>query len=191
MTNGIPRGDLGRIGLAVSSADPSVVYAVIEAADDAGGFFKSIDRGQTWKKQSSYVTGSPQYYQELEADPLDVSRVYALDIHLMVTEDGGRTFSRVGNSSKHVDNHALWIDPDNTNYLLSGCDGGVYESWDRGDSWHFKSNLPVTQFYRVTTDNDLPFYNVYGGTQDNYYSLGGPSRTTNTHGITNSDWLVT
>lgn len=190
MTNGIPRGDMGRIGLAVSSADPSVVYAVIEAAGDAGGFFRSIDRGQTWKKQSSYVTGSPQYYQELEADPADVSRVYALDTHLMVTEDGGRTFSRVGNSSKHVDNHALWIDPDNTNYLLSGCDGGIYESWDRGDSWHFKSNLPVTQFYRVTTDNNLPFYNIYGGTQDNY-SLGGPSRTTNIHGITNSDWLVT
>ena len=190
MTTGIPAVDKGRIGLAVSPADPSVVYAVIEAAGDEGGFFKSSDRGQTWKKQSSYVTGSPQYYQELVADPLDVDRIYALDTYLMVTEDGGKTFSRLDGESKHVDNHALWIDPENTNYLLAGCDGGIYETWDRGESWNFKSNLPVTQFYRVATDNALPFYNVYGGTQDNY-SLGGPSRTTNIHGIANSDWLVT
>jgi len=190
LTNGIPKGDLGRIGLAVSPARPEIVYAVIEAADDAEGFFRSQDRGETWKKQSDYVTGSPQYYQELVADPRDPSRVYALDTLLMVTEDGGKTFTRADNSSKHVDNHALWIDPDNTDYLLVGSDGGIYESWDRGKNWHFKSNLPVTQFYRVTTDNDLPFYNVYGGTQDNY-SLGGPSRTTNIHGISNSDWLVT
>jgi photosystem II stability/assembly factor-like uncharacterized protein len=189
-TDGIPKVDKGRIGIAVSPADPSVVYAVIEAANDAGGFFKSTDRGQSWKKQSSYVTSSPQYYQELVADPMDVSRVYALDTFLMVTEDGGNTFAKIGSDNKHVDNHALWIDPDNTNYLLAGCDGGIYESWDRGSNWHFKANLPVTQFYRVTTDNDLPFYNVYGGTQDNY-SLGGPSRTTNIYGITNSDWLVT
>ena len=190
LTNGIPKSDKGRIGLAISPASPSVVYAVIEAAGEEGGFFKSADRGQTWKKQSSYVTGSPQYYQELTADPVDVSRVYALDTYLMVSEDGGKTFSPLDGDSKHVDNHALWIDPDNTNYLLTGCDGGIYESWDRGENWHFKSNLPVTQFYRVATDNDLPFYNVYGGTQDNY-SLGGPSRTTNIHGIANSDWLVT
>lgn len=190
MTSGIPAVDKGRIGLAVSPADPSAVYAVIEAAGDEGGFFRSSDRGQTWKKQSSYVTGSPQYYQELKADPQDVNRVYALDTYLMVTEDGGKTFSRLDGESKHVDNHALWIDPENTNYILAGCDGGIYETWDRGESWHFKSNLPVTQFYRVATDNALPFYNIYGGTQDNY-SLGGPSRTTNIHGIANSDWLVT
>ena len=190
LTNGIPKSDKGRIGLAISPANPSVVYAVIEAAGEEGGFFKSTDRGQTWKKQSSYVTGSPQYYQELIADPVDVSRVYALDTYLMVSEDSGKTFSRLDGDNKHVDNHALWIDPDNNNYLLAGCDGGIYESWDRGENWHFKSNLPVTQFYRVATDNDLPFYNVYGGTQDNY-SLGGPSRTTNVHGIANSDWLVT
>ena len=190
MTSGLPGGDLGRIGIAISPADPSVVYAVIEASGDKGGFFKSLDKGYTWKKQSDYVTGSPQYYQELKADPVDVNRVYALDTYMMVTEDGGKTFNSVETSSKHVDNHALWIDPANTDYLLAGCDGGIYESWDRGQNWHFKSNLPVTQFYRVATDNALPFYNVYGGTQDNY-SLGGPSRTTTIHGITNADWLVT
>ncbi len=190
LTNGIPAGDKGRIGLAVSPADPAVLYAVIEASDDSGGFFRSTDRGETWKKRSNYVTSSPQYYQELVADPQDISRVYALDTLLMVTEDGGKTFNSADNDSKHVDNHALWIDPGNPDYLLAGCDGGIYESWDRGKTWRFKANLPVTQFYRVTTDNDLPFYNVYGGTQDNY-SLGGPSRTTNIHGIANSDWLVT
>jgi len=108
----------------------------------------------------------------------------------MVTEDGGKTFRQLGEKYKHVDNHALWIEPENTDYLLSGCDGGVYESFDRGATWHFKANLSITQFYRVSVDNAFPFYNVYGGTQDNF-SLGGPSRTITMHGITNTDWFVT
>jgi hypothetical protein len=130
------------------------------------------------------------YYQEIVADPKNVDRVYSMDTWMMVTDDGGKNFRKVGERYKHVDNHALWIDPENTDYLLAGCDGGVYESFDRGATWRFKANLPITQFYRVTPDNDEPFYNVYGGTQDNF-TLGGPSRTPSASGILNRDWYVT
>ena len=189
MTNGLPEADMGRIGLAVSPADPDVVYAVVEAAKEEG-FYRSRDAGVNWKKMSKYVSQSPQYYSEIVPDPRDVDRVYSMDTWMHVTQDGGETFKKVGEKYKHVDNHALWIDPDDTDYLLAGCDGGVYESFDRGATWHFKANLPVTQFYRVTVDNAEPFYDVYGGTQDNN-TVGGPSRTTTAQGIVNSDWFVT
>jgi photosystem II stability/assembly factor-like uncharacterized protein len=190
VTNGLPKGDIGRIGLARSPAAPDVIYAIVEASRDEGGFFRSIDGGENWEKRSDYVSGSPQYYQEIVADPRKVDRVYSMDVWIMVTEDGGKTFSRLGEAFKHVDNHALWIDPEDTDHLLAGCDGGVYESFDRAATWDYKANLPITQFYRVSLDNAAPFYNVYGGTQDNF-SLGGPSRTTSAHGILNSDWFVT
>ncbi len=190
LENGLPTVDIGRIGLAISPVNPDVVYAIIEAEDDAGGFFRTVDAGANWEKRSDYVSGSPQYYNEIVADPVNVDRVYSMDTWMMVTEDGGKSFRKVGERAKHVDNHALWIDPDDVDYLLAGCDGGIYESFDRGGNWHFKTNLPVTQFYRVTPDNDTPFYNVYGGTQDNF-TLGGPSRTTSTSGITNREWYVT
>jgi photosystem II stability/assembly factor-like uncharacterized protein len=188
-TNGRPGADLGRIGLAVSPANPDVVYAIVEAAEE-GGFYRSTDAGVNWKKMSDYMAGSPQYYNEIVPDPVKVDRVYSMDTWMHVTEDGGKTFKKVGEEYKHVDNHALWIDPNNTDYLLAGCDGGIYESFDRGATWHFKSNLSITQFYRVSVDNAEPFYNIYGGTQDNN-TLGGPSRTTTDHGIVNSDWFVT
>jgi len=190
LTSGLPAVDLGRIGLAISPIAPDVVYATVEAADNKGGFFRSTDRGASWEKRSDYVSGSGQYYQEIFCDPKDVDRVYAMDVYLKVTDDGGKTFRNLGETSKHVDNHAMWIDPNNTNYYLVGCDGGVYESFDRAKTWHFKSNLPVTQFYRATVDNSTPFYYVYGGTQDNM-TLGGPSRTTSASGITNADWFTT
>ncbi len=190
VTNGLPKGDIGRIGLARSPAAPDVLYAIVEASPGEGGFFRSVDGGENWEKRSDHVSGSPQYYQEIVADPRDVDRLYSMDTWMMVTEDGGKTFSRVGEAYKHVDNHALWIDPDHTDHLLAGCDGGVYESFDRGATWDYKANLPITQFYRVSVDNAAPFYYVYGGTQDNF-SLGGPSRTTSAHGILNSDWFVT
>jgi photosystem II stability/assembly factor-like uncharacterized protein len=190
MTNGLPEGDKGRIGLAVSPADPDVVYAIVEAAEDEG-FYRSRDAGTNWKKMSDYVSQSPQYYNEIIPDPVKVDRVYSMDTWMHVTEDGGETFKKVGEKYKHVDNHALWIDPQNTDHLLAGCDGGLYESFDRAATWSYRSsNLPVTQFYRVTVDGAEPFYNVYGGTQDNN-TLGGPSRTTTAQGIVNADWIVT
>ncbi len=190
LTNGIPTEDKGRIGLAVSPADPDVVYAILEATGKAGGFYRSTDAGGSWEKRSDYVSSSPQYYQEIVADPKVPDRVYSMDTWMMVTDDGGKTFRKVGEKYKHVDNHALWIDPADTLHLLAGCDGGIYESFDRAATWRFVANLPVTQFYRVTVDDDLPFYGVYGGTQDND-TLGGPSRTRTTHGIMNADWSVT
>jgi photosystem II stability/assembly factor-like uncharacterized protein len=189
LARGLPKGDVGRIGLARSQSAPDVVYAIVEAAED-GGFYRSIDGGENWEKRSDYVSGGPQYYNEIVVDPRDPDRVYSMDTWMMVTEDGGKTFARAGETFKHVDNHALWIDPNDSDHLIAGCDGGVYESFDRARTWDFKANLPITQFYRVEVDNDLPFYNVYGGTQDNF-SLGGPSRTTSGHGILNSDWFVT
>ena len=109
---------------------------------------------------------------------------------MQVTEDGGKTFQQVPETAKHVDNHALWINPADTDHLRAGCDGGVYESYDRGQTWRFMANMSLGQFYKGAVDNDEPFYNVYGGTQDNN-TLGGPSRTVSNHGITNRDWFVT
>jgi photosystem II stability/assembly factor-like uncharacterized protein len=190
LENGLPKEEMGKIGLAISPADPDVVYAIIEAANKAGGFFRSTDSGGNWEKMGDYMSSSPQYYNELVADPKVVGRVYSMDTWMNVTDDGGKNFHRVGEKYKHVDNHALWIQPDDTDHLLSGCDGGLYESRDRGATWEYFGNLPVTQFYRVTVDNASPIYNIYGGTQDNF-TLGGPSRTMTAHGIVNSDWFVT
>ncbi len=190
ITQGLPSVDMGRIGLAISPADPDVLYAIIEAADHKGGFFRSTDRGESWEKRSDYVSGSPQYYNEIIPDPSDVDRVYSLETWMKVTTDGGKTFSKIGSAFRHVDDHAMWIDPSNPLHLLVGCDGGVYESRDGASTYAFKANLPVTQFYRVAVDNSEPFYFVYGGTQDNA-TLGGPSRTRNKQGIVNADWFVT
>jgi len=190
INRGLPGTDLGRIGLAVSPIQPDVVYALVEAAEDQSGCFKSTDGGETWSKQSDYECVSPQYYQELVACPHVFDRIYSLDTYMHVSENGGKTFRPLGELYKHVDNHAMVIDPANPNHLLIGCDGGLYETWDRGAHYDFKSNLPITQFYKIAVDNDLPFYNIYGGTQDNA-TQGGPSRTKTVNGIRNSDWFVT
>jgi photosystem II stability/assembly factor-like uncharacterized protein len=190
LAGGLPRGDVGRIGLAIAPTRPDTVYATVEAANRSGGFFRSTDGGGNWEKRSDTVASSPQYYQEIFVDPGDVDRVYSMDVFIVVTENGGGEFHPLGEKDKHVDNHALWIDPASSDHLLVGCDGGLYQTWDRGQSWEFKSNLPIAQFYRVSVNNAKPFYEVFGGTQDNF-SLGGPSRTVNNNGIRNSDWFVT
>lgn len=186
---GMPGGDIGRIGMDISDADPNTVYAVVEAQGDKGGFYRSTDLGESWERRSDY-SSSGNYYQEVVADPVDVDLVYVMNTFSGVSEDGGKTFNNVGELNKHIDNHALWIDPNNPDYLLNGNDGGVYESYDRGKTWRFYTNLPVTQFYKVAVDNDYPFYNVYGGTQDNF-TFGGPSRSIEPTGLTFNDWKIT
>jgi photosystem II stability/assembly factor-like uncharacterized protein len=189
LRSGLPAGEMGRIGLDVSPADSNVVYATVEAEGDQSGIFRSKDRGATWERMSPSIAQG-MYYGQIVCDPKNVDRIYVPNVILMVSDDGGRTLRPLGERSKHVDNHAIWIDPKNTDYYLVGCDGGVYESFDRGQNWHYKSNLPITQFYDVTVDNSTPFYFVCGGTQDNY-SMCGPSRTRSASGITNADWFVT
>lgn len=189
VNKGLPGVELGRIGLVISPANPEILYAIVEAADGKGGFFRSTNRAASWEKRSDHST-SGNYYQEIIADPVDENIVYSMDTWMKVTRDGGKTFTNVGEDTKHVDNHCIWIDPHNNNHLLVGCDGGIYETFDVGKTWDFKENLPITQFYKVALDNDVPFYNIYGGTQDNF-SLGGPSRVITDHGITNQDWIIT
>jgi photosystem II stability/assembly factor-like uncharacterized protein len=192
LNQGLPKEDMGRIGLALSPQNPDVVYATVELAHRKGGFYRSADRGATWEKRNDYHSGGtgPHYYQEIFASPHAIDRVYQMDVWMRVTHDGGKTFERVGEKDKHVDNHALAFNPDDPDYLLAGCDGGLYESWDLGKHWRFIANLPVTQFYKVALDSSEPFYYIYGGTQDNA-TQGGPSRTDNLHGIRNSDWFIT
>jgi photosystem II stability/assembly factor-like uncharacterized protein len=189
LRTGLPNVELGRIGLALSPVDSNVLYATVEAADRRGGIFRSSDRGSSWERRNEFDS-TAMYYARIVADPKEVDRIYVMNVFLMVSDDGGRTLRRLGERNKHVDNHEIWINPANTDHYLVGGDGGIYETFDRGVHWDFKQNLPVTQFYDITTDNAKPFYNVYGGTQDNF-SFGGPSRTRSASGITNPDWFVT
>jgi len=189
LTSGLPGVNMGRIGMAVSPVNSDVLYAIIEAEDGKGGFFRSTDRGESWNKQNDYVT-SGNYYQELYCDPNDIHKVFFMDTWAHVSYDGGKTIKKLGEENKHVDNHCMWINPENTNHYLMGCDGGLYQTFDNAKTWAFFPNLPITQFYRVAVDRAVPFYNVYGGTQDNF-SLGGPSQTDKNSGIDNYDWFVT
>ncbi|MEP7236344.1 MAG: hypothetical protein ABI685_00700 [Ferruginibacter sp.] len=189
MMNGIPSRDLGKIALNYSPVNPDVLFAVVEATEGKGGVFKSMDRGASWEKQGGYAT-SGNYYQKVFCDPKDINKVFVINAYMGVSRDGGKTFTNLGEKSKHIDNHVIWIDPSNTDHYLVGCDGGLYESFDAAENWQFKANLPVTQFYKAATDNAFPFYNIHGGTQDNF-SIGGPSRTISANGIFNSDWYFT
>jgi photosystem II stability/assembly factor-like uncharacterized protein len=186
---GMPSESIGRIGMAISPANPDILYALVQAKEGSG-LYRSTDRGASWNKQSSYNPAYPFYMQKIYADPGNEDRLYSMDLLIQVSNDGGKTFKALGEKYKHVDNHALWIDPSDTKHLISGNDGGVYETWDMGQNWDFKSNLPITEIYKISTDNALPFYNVYIGTQDNN-SLMGPSRTINSSGINNRDWTFT
>ena len=187
--SGLPTEDVGRIGMAVSPVNSDILYAIVEAKEGSG-FYRSQDRGASWTKQNSYISSYPFYMQKIFCDPKNENKIYSMDVYNKVSDDGGKTWRNLGEKNKHVDNHVLWIDSDNTDHLLSGCDGGVYESWDGAQAWAFKANLPIAEIYKVTTDNSYPFYYVYAGTQDNN-SFGGPSRTRNNTGITNNDWFIT
>ncbi|HSR14759.1 MAG TPA: hypothetical protein VLL51_03360, partial [Gemmatimonadales bacterium] len=192
LTTGLPKGDMGKIGLAVTPADPSLVYATIEADAEERGFYRSLDRGESWERRNGYISGGtgPHYYQELEASPTDPDLVYQMDVFLHVTRDGGTTIDYLETGyDKHSDNHALYIDPDDGAHLIVGTDAGVYESFDEGKTWRHFPNLPVSQFYKVALSNREPFYDILGGAQD-LGTLHGPSRTMNRDGIRNQDWYV-
>ena len=191
MMKGIPSDvNLGRFGMAMSPVNPDYLYAIVETTDKAkGGLFASTDRGASWEKRGPFYN-SGNYYQEIFCDPKDINKIYAMDTYAKVSSDGGKTFTNIGEKNKHVDNHVIWVDPSNTQHMIEGCDGGLYETFDAAQNWNFKANLPITQFYKVSLDNSFPFYNVYGGTQDNF-SLGGPSRTRSENGIVNNDWFIT
>ncbi len=186
---GLPKVDIGGMGLDISSANPEYIYLSVEAADGKGGFFRSTNRGASWKKMSD-KNASGQYFNEIFCDPNDENKVYMMNVRSEATLDGGKTWKRLSTKNRHVDDHAMWINPNNTENFLIGGDGGIYESFDGGNTYDYKENLPVTQFYRVFADNSEPFYNVYGGTQDNN-SMGGPSQTISADGIVNSDWFIT
>jgi photosystem II stability/assembly factor-like uncharacterized protein len=187
--SGLPSADMGRIGLAAAPSDPDTIYAIIEAADKQGGIFRSSDRGVTWQKQNPFDQQA-QYYAHIVVDPKNKDRLYVMNVLIQVSDDGGKTLRGLGGRWAHVDNHEIWIDPRDPDYYLVGCDGGIYQSFDRAANWQFVANLPVTQFYDVTCEQSAtPFYRVYGGTQDNS-TLGGPARTMSNHGITNADWHI-
>ncbi len=191
LSRGLPSGNLGRIAIAVSPQKNNVVYALISGATkDDGGFYRSENSGETWNMQSNYSVVDPQYYGELYASPHAFDHVYAVDVIIHHSKDGGKSFKRLNNRNRHTDNHEIVFDVNDPNYLMVGGDGGIYESWDTGATWKYHNNLPITQFYRVGIDNAKPFYNVYGGTQDNA-TVFAPSQTTTVHGITNKDWKIT
>jgi photosystem II stability/assembly factor-like uncharacterized protein len=192
LTTGLPDGNMGKIGLAISPMQPDVLYAAIELDLREGGVWKSADRGASWEKQSDMVSGGtgPHYYQELYASPHYFDRIYLVSNTSQISNDGGATWLPLNNEYKHVDDHAIAFRPDDPEYIMFGSDGGLYESYDHTGTWRFIDNLPVTQFYKVAVDDAEPFYFVYGGTQDNN-SQGGPSRTDTVQGIRNSDWFVT
>ena len=180
---GLPAGDLGRIALAVSPAEPDRLYAAVEAA--VSGFYRSDDKGETWRLASDQeaIKGRPFYFSLLTPDPRDPDRVYKANTYLLVSRDGGKVFNGVG-GRVHADHHAMWIDPADPRHMIVGTDGGVYITFNRGAGWRFVPNLPISQPYRVAVDDQQPF-RVYGGLQDNG-SWMVPSFSPS--GIENRDW---
>src|SRR5262249_40411797 len=144
LKTGLPTEDLGRIGLAVAPTNPDVVYAIIEAADKKGGIFRSNDFGATWERRNEFDQQA-QYYAHLVVDPKNADRIYVMNVYVQASDDGGKTLRRLGEKWKHVDSHTIWIDPHNPDFYRVGCDGGVYESFDRAATWKFVGNLPITQ----------------------------------------------
>lgn len=183
--DGIPKGDLGRIGVAIAWSNPNIVYAIIEAEKNA--LYRSEDGGRTWImiNDKADIGNRPFYYFEIYADPVNENRLYTIYTRVGVSEDGGKTFKTILDNI-HVDHHAWWIHPKDPFFIIDGNDGGMAISRDRGITWRFIENLPVAQYYHIRVDNDIP-YNVYGGMQDNG-SWRGPAYVWSDGGIMNSYW---
>ena len=188
---GLPGSNKGKIGLAISPMQPNVLYAAVELDKRAGAVYRSENSGGSWSKMSDTVSGGtgPHYYQELVASPHVFDKIYLMNVRVLVSDNGGKTFYTMTERKKHSDNHSLTFKANDPNYMLIGTDGGIYESFDDSASWKFVGNLPLTQFYKLAVDDAEPFYNIYGGTQDNN-TQGGPSRTFKRSGISNADWYV-
>ncbi len=187
--DGLPKGDLGRIGLAISRSNPNIVYALVEAEKSA--LLRTDDGGVTWKKanEDQRTAERPFYYADIEVDPQWPNRIYNLTARLLVSDDSGKNFDLLGRSREiHGDYHALWIDPRDPSHMVAAEDGGLGVSRDRGETWQFVSTLPLSQFYHVAVDMERP-YNVYGGLQDNG-SWRGPSATWETGGLRNASWVA-
>ncbi|OEK07571.1 hypothetical protein A8C32_17390 [Flavivirga aquatica] len=189
--DGLPKGDLGRIGIAIASNKPNIIYALIEAKKNA--LYKSEDGGFKWKKinDKSDIGNRPFYYSEIYVDPQNENRLYSVFTYINKSEDGGKNFSQLMpaygvDNGVHPDHHAWWIHPTNGNFMIDGNDGGLNITKDGGKNWRFIGNLPVAQFYHINVDNEIP-YNVYGGMQDNG-SWKGPAYTWRAQGIRNSYW---
>ncbi len=188
---GLPKGELGRIGLAIAPSDPNRIYALIESKKNA--FYRSDDGGENWKKVNDKpeIGNRPFYYSDLAVDPSNENRIFSIFTYVNVSEDGGKSFSQLmpayGTSrGVHPDHHAWWIDPNNADFMMDGNDGGLNITRDRGKTWRFVENLPVGQFYHIAVDNEF-LYNVYGGMQDNG-SWAGPAYVWKSQGIRNNYW---
>jgi photosystem II stability/assembly factor-like uncharacterized protein len=186
LTKGLPEGALGRIGLDVYRKNPNIVYARLEHEKESG-VYRSDDAGASWTKLSS-MNPRPMYFSQIRIDPQNDSRIYVPGVQLHVSDDGGKTFRNDGAQKIHVDFHAMWIDPNNSNNLMIGGDGGVGMSYDRSKTYVWLNNLPVSQFYHVAYDNQTPYY-VCGGLQDNN-TWCGPSAKRTASGIANDDWFI-
>jgi len=192
LTEGLPESNMGKIGITISSQNPDVVYAAIELDRKSGAVYRSSNRGASWTKMSDTVSGGtgPHYYQELYASPHEFDRLYLMNVRVLTSGDGGKTFVQLKERDKHSDNHAIVFKKDDPNYIMLGTDAGIYETFDNAETWRYIKNLPLTQFYKVAVNNAEPFYHIFGGTQDNG-SAGGPSATDEREGIANKHWYKT
>jgi photosystem II stability/assembly factor-like uncharacterized protein len=184
LTQGVPAGHLGRIGMDVYRSNPNILYARIEHATESGTY-RSDDAGQSWRKMSN-TNPRPMYFSQVRIDPNNDLRIYVLGVQIHISDDGGKTF--IENGALHSDHHAMWINPKNSNHIIDGTDGGIGISWDKGATWDAVYNMDLGQFYHVTYDMDTP-YNVCGGLQDNY-TWCGPSATRSRQGIPNDSWFT-
>jgi photosystem II stability/assembly factor-like uncharacterized protein len=187
LKNGLPAGEMGRIGISVCKSRPTTLYAIVHAKAPQNGLYRSDDAGTSWRLVNDQ-NGTAWYYSQVRCDPTDPDHVISLNAQSRESHDGGKTLTPFAAGGVHSDHHALWINDDNPEQMILGGDGGLYMSWDAGRTWDHIESIVAGQFYAIAVDDALPFYNVYGGLQDNQ-TWGGPSRTRNSFGPTNADWF--